>query len=144
MFTGDNIHRGKWSTGKSGKISKKNRHFSPTWFCSIRYIMFDFSPRFSGNFRLSITNIDSIFLFLSFSWLHAVNPFNNFRKHTEMYSIFITSSVFWPTTLIKLKSTMDVFTRSFTNFARRLFPMIPCFYVKGIYNLMPVFTFKNS
>lgn len=103
-----------------------------------------FHPDSSGNFRHSLTNIDYKLLFLSFPRLHVVSPFNNFRKHTEMYSIFITASDFWPTTLIKLKSTMDVFPRSFTNFARRLFPIIPCFYVKGIYNLMPVFAFKNS
>ena len=103
-----------------------------------------FHPDSSGKFSHCLTNIDYKLLFLSFPRLHVVSPFSNFRKHTEMYSTFITASDFWPITFIKLKSTMDVFPRSFTSFARGIFPIIPCFYVKRIYNPMPAFAFKNS
>ena len=61
---------GKFLMEKSDKISNIICHFSP-----MRYLMFDFPPRF--------TNIDHKLLLLSFLWLQAVNPFSNFRKHSE-------------------------------------------------------------
>ena len=57
--------------------------------------------------------------------------------------MFITVSDFWPTILMKLNFTMDVFPGSFTNLARAVISYNNgCFYVKGFYNFMSVFALK--
>ena len=58
----------------------------------------------------------------------------------------ISEKDFWPTTLLKLNSKMNVFPWSFTNLARSVIchnTLERCFCTNGFYNLMSVIALKN-
>ena len=92
-FHWEQVSSGKVPDGKSDEISRKICHFSPTKFSPIRYILI-FHQNLSINVSHSLKNIDNKLLFLSFLWLHAVNPFSNFRKHSEKVSYLLQHQIF--------------------------------------------------